>query len=94
MAKSLTQAGVKFEREARVNFCGDGNMKYARVDFVCYFEDRIVCIEVDEDQHGHEGVLCNLARMVDIMAQHTMRSPLPLHFIRFNPDVWRVDGKC
>ena len=32
--------------------------------------------------------------MVDIMAQHTMRSPLPLHFIRFNPDVWRVDGKC
>ena len=31
--------------------------------------------------------------MVDIVAQHSMRSTLPIHFIRFNPDAWCVDGK-
>ena len=32
MAKSRAEAGVKFEREVYVGFCGDGNKKYAKVD--------------------------------------------------------------
>jgi hypothetical protein len=31
--------------------------------------------------------------MLDIAAQHHMRSELPLHFIRFNPDGYAVDGR-
>lgn len=93
VARFLTEAGIAFERETCVNFCGDAEKKYARVDFVCYFEDRVVCLEVDEDQHAHYGVACDVARMLNIAAQHTLRSPLPLHFIRFNPDAWRVDGQ-
>ncbi len=93
VAKFLTEAGIAFERETHVAFCGDAEKKSARVDFVCYFEDRIVCLEVDEDQHSHYGVACDVARMLNIAAQHTMRSPLPLHFIRYNPDAWQVDGR-
>ena len=70
-----------------------GLKNYARVDFVCLYEDRIVCIEVDEGQHAHYGVACDIARMMDIVAQQSMHSLLPIHFIRFNPDAWQVDGK-
>jgi hypothetical protein len=31
--------------------------------------------------------------MLDVAAQHRMRSDLPLHFIRFNPDGYSVDGR-
>jgi hypothetical protein len=32
--------------------------------------------------------------MLDVTAQHRMRSELPLHFIRFNPDGFTVDGRA
>jgi hypothetical protein len=32
--------------------------------------------------------------MLDVAAQHRMRSELPLHFIRFNPDAYAVDGRA
>jgi hypothetical protein len=31
--------------------------------------------------------------MLDVAAQHRMNSDLPLHFIRFNPDGYAVDGR-
>jgi hypothetical protein len=31
--------------------------------------------------------------MLDIAAQHALRSELPLHFVRFNPDAFTVDGQ-
>jgi hypothetical protein len=30
--------------------------------------------------------------MLDIAAQHALRSEQPLHFVRFNPDAYTVDG--
>ena len=31
--------------------------------------------------------------MLDVAAQHRLTSDLPLHFIRFNPDGYSVDGR-
>ena len=51
-----------------------------------------MCIECDEESHRREGVLCDTTRMLDVTAQHRMRSEVPLHFIRFKPDEYTVDG--
>jgi len=90
--KRLRDMGYAPDRETIVEFCGTGSKKCARIDFVIYKADRIVCIECDEDSHRREGVLCDTTRMLDVTAQHRMRSELPLHFIRLNPDGYTVDG--
>jgi hypothetical protein len=90
--RRLRAMGFAPDRETIVEFCGMGSKKCARVDFVVYKEDRIVCIECDEHSHRSEGVLCDVTRMLDVAAMHRMRSELPLHFIRFNPDAYTVDG--
>ena len=93
VARFLTEAGVKFERETTVSFCGEAeNKKWASVDFVIYYADRVVCLVVDEGQHSHYPALCDAERMLNITAEHVKRSPLPLHFVRFNPDTWCRDG--
>jgi hypothetical protein len=90
--KCLRAMGFAPDRETIVEFCGTGSKKCARIDFVIYKVDRIVCVECDEHSHRSEGVLCDVTRMLDVAAQHRMRSELPLHFIRFNPDGYTVDG--
>jgi hypothetical protein len=32
--------------------------------------------------------------MLDVAAQHRMKSELPLHFVRFNPDGFAMDGRA
>eukprot|EP00969_Alexandrium_andersonii_P045351 1991296-Alexandrium_andersonii.AAC.1 len=32
--------------------------------------------------------------MLNIAAEHVKRSPLPLHFVRFNPDAWSKESKA
>jgi hypothetical protein len=90
--RRLRAMGFTPDRETIVEFCGLGTKKCARIDFVIYKEDRIVCIECDEHAHRSEVVLCDVTRMLDVAAMHRMRSDLPLHFIRFNPDAYTVDG--
>jgi hypothetical protein len=90
--RRLRAMGFAPDRETIVEFCGMGSKKCARIDFVLYKADRIVCIECDEHSHRSEGVLCDVTRMLDVAAMHQMRSSLPLHFIRFNPDAYTVDG--
>ena len=92
VARFLTDAGVAFERETTVSFCGEAKKKYARIDFTIYYDDRVVCLEVDEGQHTQYGIGCDAARMLNVLAQHVKRNPLPLHFIRYNPDAWTVNG--
>jgi hypothetical protein len=77
-----------------VQFCGEGSKKLARLDFTIYKVDRVVAIECDEREHGSESVLCEVTRMLDVAAQHRLTSDLPLHFIRFNPDGYSVDGRA
>jgi hypothetical protein len=77
-----------------VQFCGQGSKKLARIDFLVYKTDRVVAVECDEREHGSESVLCEVTRMLDVAAQHRLRSDMPLHFIRFNPDGYVVDGRA
>jgi hypothetical protein len=92
--KFLTSAGYSPDRETIVQFCGEGSKKLARLDFTIYKVDRVVAIECDEREHDRESVLCEVTRMLDVAAQHRLRSDLPLHFIRFNPDGYKVDGRA
>jgi hypothetical protein len=90
--KYLTSVGYAPDRETVVQFCGEGSKKLARLDFTIYKPDRVVVVECDEREHSSEAVLCEVTRMLDVAAQHRLRSDLPLHFIRFNPDGYKVDG--
>jgi hypothetical protein len=92
--KFLTSVGYAPDRETIVQFCGEGSKKLARIDFTVYKPDRVVAVECDEREHGSESVLCEVTRMLDVAAQHRLRSDLPLHFIRFNPDGYKVDGRA
>jgi hypothetical protein len=94
LAKYLTSVVICFDREQVVHFCGQGFKKLARVDFVIHKPDHIVAVECDEDSHKTYGVLCDVGRMLGIAAQHSLRSRLPLHFVRFNPDAYAVDGRA
>jgi hypothetical protein len=92
--KYLTSVGYSPDRETVVQFCGQGSKKLARLDFSIYKLDRVVVVECDEREHSSESVLCEVTRMLDVAAQHRMTSDLPLHFIRFNPDGYVVDGRA
>jgi hypothetical protein len=91
--KFLKSVGYSPDRETVVQFCGQGSKKLARIDFLIYKPDRVVAVECDECEHNREAVLCEVTRMLDVAAQHRMTSDLPLHFIRFNPDGYSVDGR-
>jgi hypothetical protein len=91
VGKLLAAAGFNIDRELIIHFCGEGAKKLARVDFVIHKLDRVVAIECDEESHKAYTVLCDETRMLDIAAQHALRSELPLHFVRFNPDAFTVD---
>jgi hypothetical protein len=96
VAKYLTSVGVAYDRELRIDFCGDGgDKKFARIDFAIHREDRTIPVEVDEDRHEHYGVGCDVARMMNVVAQHFAQDgpALPLHFIRYNPDGYSVNGR-
>jgi hypothetical protein len=90
----LTSVGYAPDRETIIQFCGEGSKKLARLDFTIYKPDRVVVVECDEREHDRESVLCEVTRMLDVAAQHRLRSDLPLHFIRFNPDGYQVDGRA
>jgi hypothetical protein len=92
--KFLRSVGYSPDRETVVQFCGQGSKKLARVDFLIYKIDRVVAVECDERAHGSEPVLCEVTRMLDVTAQHRLTSDLPLHFVRFNPDGYVVDGRA
>jgi hypothetical protein len=92
--KFLRSAGYSPDRETVVQFCGQGSKKLARLDFTIYKTDRVVVVECDEREHDHEPVMCEVTRMLDVAAQHRLTSDLPLHFIRFNPDGYKVDGRA
>jgi hypothetical protein len=91
----LKAAGVTFEREPRIGFCGEGAKKYAKPDFVVYVNYGIVIVELDEFQHSHYPAECEVARMLDLFAQHAKNGAEggKLHIIRFNPDAFSIAGR-
>jgi hypothetical protein len=91
----LTASGWKFDREVHMALCGEGNKKYARLDFVVYASYGPVIVELDEHQHDGYPIECEIARMLDIFAQHAKQGAEggKLHIIRYNPDAFTVAGR-
>ena len=74
--------------------CALPGATFARGDFVLVFNNTVVILEVDEDQHKSYGVSCDVRRMADIAASlriegNTMR----IVFLRYNPHGFEVTGR-
>ena len=63
--------------------------RFARVDFVLPFDDRLVYVEVDEHQHADYDQRRDLERTWHLFET----CPKPLHLIRLNPDPFTVNGR-
>jgi len=93
VARALVKAGLTFDREVSVQFCGQANKASARVDFVIYRSWGTVLLEVDESQHAHYGVSCEAARMLNVFAEQMKQGRAgKFHFVRFNPDAYAEGG--
>ena len=89
VARFLVSVGVRFERETTIQFCSEGNKRFARVDFAIYNAWGVDILEIDEFQHDHYPVACETARMLDIFAEQVKAGRLDkIRFLRFNPDAF------
>ena len=88
VAAKLQEAGFKWtswNREVEETACG----RY-RPDFVFDTSTHVVILEVDENQHAYPGYSCDNRRMLDIFGSY---GGLPVVFLRFNPDTYKMGGK-
>ena len=60
-----------------------------RPDFLFELDTHAVVVEVDEHQHAKPGYACDNARMMDVFGSY---GGVPIVFIRFNPDAFRIGG--
>ena len=90
----LESQGYTFDREQTVHFCGSCvDAKYARPDFILYRSWGMAIVEVDEHQHSDRPLPCETSRMMNVLHQAiTQDSARKIHFIRYNPDVFRLSG--
>jgi len=90
--KLLVKHGIDFKREHYINFkCADDKTTYCRVDFVILRNGHLIFLEIDEDQHKTSDPSCDVSRMTKIYESLAIGgNTLPITFIRFNPDVYRI----
>ena len=60
-----------------------------RVDFVFEWEEGVVLLEYDEQMHSDRDRRCELVRQAEVSLGYGGR---PVHWIRFNPDAFKVGG--
>jgi hypothetical protein len=60
-----------------------------RPDFVFDHGTHVTVLEVDEHQHESYAEACECVRMVNL---HQSFGGLPVRFVRYNPDAYRVGG--
>jgi hypothetical protein len=81
----LQLLGYNFIHNKSVGFvCGN-----YRPDIKIDANTHIVIVEIDEDQHNQYDHSCEMARMFNIFQSEGMRCV----FLRFNPDVFKINGK-
>ncbi len=67
-----------------------GECGLERPDRVFELVDKVIILECDEHQHRHITRDCEEIRMFNISQQF---ESLPVYFIRWNPDKYRINGK-
>ena len=60
-----------------------------RVDFEFQHDIGVVLLEYDEQMHADRVLRCELVRQAEVALGY---GGLPVHWIRFNPDAFKVDG--
>ena len=95
LARFLDTTGFRYKREQVIRFCGEGNQKFARLDFIIYREYGVCIVELDENQHKHYPIECEAARMMDIFAEQVKVGRLDkIKLIRMNPDAYAENGRA
>ncbi|GAQ90268.1 hypothetical protein KFL_006200080 [Klebsormidium nitens] len=93
VAKLLEGASIDFKREHAVSFRCILDT-FARVDFIIILNGKVIVLEVDEYQHDGYGVACDVSRMIKLYGAWLLEgNTLPVRFLRYNPHLFRVDGK-
>lgn len=68
------------------------NASKRRPDLLWLWFDRVVSLELDEHSHRDRSTLCELGKMHDqFVSWQTLIGPVPVFYIRFNPD--EFDGE-
>ena len=93
LARALDAAGVPYKREHRIDFSCMGATN-CRIDFLVLLANGVlVMLECDEHQHSDTGYSCDLRRMAYVREALTIEgNTLPLVFLRYNPDAFKVGG--
>jgi hypothetical protein len=60
-----------------------------RVDFVYLKQDHVVLLEYDEDMHSRYDQRCEMVRMGMVTTGYPLK---PVHWVRYNPDAFKVAG--
>lgn len=87
---------IEYVREHRVDFrcVNDPEGLCARIDFLLLENAKIICVEIDEDQHKDRPIICECARVAKIFESLALEgNSLPVVFLRFNPNKYTLDGK-
>jgi hypothetical protein len=96
LAKVLASNGIHFKREHQIDidcFRNDNKYIFSRIDFVIEVEKCIIFLECDEHQHEGYPISCDVRRMMDVVSSLTIEgNTLPIHWIRFNPDSFKIDN--
>jgi hypothetical protein len=93
IAKMLDKNDIKYERECYIKFnCYDiknNDTTYCKIDFVIYTSNKIIILEVDEDQHKYGyKVTCENRRISAILGAqiYNGNDVQTTIVIRYNPD--------
>lgn len=87
--KILRDVGLEFKSEHHIDTSCIGRT-FVRIDIVLT-STVVILLEVDEFQH--EEYACDVRRMGEVMAALTLEgNTLPVLFLRYNPDEFRVNG--
>lgn len=98
----LETKGFDFKPQHTIDFKCLGDLRDGDrcfIDFVIMHKDEngaagLIFLEVDENQHIDYGVSCELRRMSHVASTLMLEgNTLPIVFIRYNPHLFKVDGK-
>ena len=89
---------MEIKREHQVNFSCNGGT-FCRLDGLSLHKNKkgqafIIAHENDENQHEGYPISCDARRMTEVRSVFTQDgNEMPLVFIRYNPDAFRIDGE-
>ncbi len=89
----LDKQDIDYTREHNISFkCMSST--FCRIDFLIIFNGIIFFVELDEYQHVHYEISCDVKRMNNVYESLLIEgNTLPIVFIRLNPDKFTINGE-